>query len=91
MDFSCFWERIKNAENRIVFRGEIPKGANERMDHGMGHGSGKFLLGITAGMALGTAIGITVAPSQQQMRKATHTAAKKVGDAVDTLTNAMDM
>lgn len=61
------------------------------MDHGMHGGSGKFILGMTAGMALGTAIGITVAPSQRQMRKAAHDAAKKVNDAVDALTNAMDL
>lgn len=56
-----------------------------------GHGIGKFVLGMTAGMAAGAALGMTMAPSQRRMKHAAHKAAKHVTEAVETLTDAMGM
>ena len=56
-----------------------------------GHGIGKFMLGMTAGMAAGAAIGMTMAPSQRRMKQAAHKAARHVTEAVETLTDAMNL
>lgn len=39
----------------------------------------------------GTAIGMTMAPSRREIKRAAHRAAKSVSDAVETLTDAMGM
>ena len=69
------------------------KGEECIMSYGMNMdcGMGKFVLGMALGTTIGAAIGMTVAPSQRQIRRAAHNAAKKVSEAVDALTEAMDM
>ena len=54
-------------------------------------GGMKFGLGMAAGMVVGAAVGMVMAPSQGQMKRAANNAAKKVGEAVDMLTEAMDL
>lgn len=54
-------------------------------------GCGKFLLGVATGMAAGTALGMTMAPSHRQIKRAAHMAAKKVNEAVENLAEAMDL
>lgn len=50
----------------------------------------KFGLGMAAGMVVGTAVGMVMAPSQRQMKRTAHKAVKKVGQAADTLTESID-
>ena len=50
----------------------------------------KFGLGMAAGMVVGAAVGMVMAPSQRQMKYTAHKAAKKVGQAADTLTERME-
>lgn len=60
----------------------------------MGHascGCGTFTLGMMAGLAAGTVLGMAVAPSRRQIRRTAHMAAKRVNQAVDRLADAMDM
>lgn len=56
-----------------------------------GCGTGKFVLGMTMGMAAGAMIGMTMAPSRREMRRVANKAAKHVTEAVETLTDAMGM
>ena len=56
-----------------------------------GCGTGKFVLGMTMGMAAGAMIGMAMAPSRREMRRIAHKAAKNVTEAVETLTDAMGM
>ena len=56
-----------------------------------GCGCGKFLLGAASGVMLGTAIGMTMAPSRREMKRMANRAAKHVSEAVETLTDAMGM
>jgi len=60
------------------------------MDHGC-CGTGKFLLGVGAGMLAGTAVGMAMAPSHRRLRRAAHKAAKRVNEAVENLADAMDL
>jgi hypothetical protein len=39
----------------------------------------------------GMALGMTMAPSHRQIRRAAHKAAKRVNEAVESLTDAMDL
>ena len=50
----------------------------------------KFGLGMAAGMVVGAAVGMVMAPSQRQMKRTAHKAVKKVGQAADMLTETMD-
>ncbi len=54
-------------------------------------GAGKFVLGLAAGGAMGFAIGMTMAPSHRQLKRAAHQAAKKVNQAVENLAEAIDL
>lgn len=54
-------------------------------------GCGKFVMGMTAGIVAGTALGMTMAPSQRQIKRAAHMAAKRVNEAVENLADAMDL
>ena len=54
-------------------------------------GAGKFIAGMTLGMAAGTALGMTMAPSHCQLKRAARMAAKRVNQAVDNLADAMDL
>ena len=56
-----------------------------------GHGFGTFMLGLTAGAAAGAALGMTMAPSHRQIKRAAHMAAKRVNEAVENLAEAMDL
>ena len=40
-----------------------------------GHGFGTFMLGLTAGAAAGAALGMTMAPSHRQLKRAARMAA----------------
>ena len=42
-------------------------------------------------MAAGTVLGMSMAPSQRQIRRAAHMAAKRVNEAVDSLADALDL
>ena len=57
----------------------------------MSMGSGTFILGMTAGMVLGTSIGMMVVQNQHPIRHAANQTAKRVGEAVDHLTDSMDL
>ena len=52
-------------------------------------GYGAFLLGMTAGAMAGAAVGMTMAPSRREMKRAAHKAAMHVPEAVETLTQVM--
>lgn len=54
-------------------------------------GCGKFFMGMAAGLAAGTALGMTMAPSHRQIKRAAHMAAKRVNEAVENLADAMDL
>lgn len=54
-------------------------------------GCGKFMMGAALGMAAGTALGMTMAPSHRQIKRAAHQAAKRVTDAVESLAEAIDL
>ena len=54
-------------------------------------GGGKFIMGMAAGMVAGAAIGMTMAPSHRQIKRAAHQAAKRGNEAVESLTEAMDL
>ena len=54
-------------------------------------GAGKFIAGMTLEMAAGTALGMTMAPSHRQLKRAARMAAKRVNQAVDNLADAMDL
>ena len=54
-------------------------------------GAGKFIAGMTLGGAAGTALGMTMAPSHRQLKRAARMAAKRVNQAVDNLADAMDL
>ena len=54
-------------------------------------GCGKFVLGVATGMAAGAALGMTMAPSHRQIKRAAHMAAKRVNEAVENLAVAMDL
>lgn len=56
-----------------------------------GCGCGKFFLGAATGMMLGTAIGMTMAPSRREIKRMANKAAQHVSEAVETLTDAMGM
>ena len=60
------------------------------MDGNCGSGM-RFTLGMAAGVVVGAAVGMVMAPSQRQMKRMANQAAKKVGEAVDMLTEAMDL
>ena len=51
-------------------------------------GTGKFFAGMVLGTAAGTALGMTMAPSHRQLKRA---AAKRVNQAVDNLADAIDL
>ena len=70
-------------------RGDAGKGG-KKMDCNCGSGM-RFTLGMATGMVVGAAVGMVMAPSQRQMKRAANKAAKKVGEAVDMLTEAMDL
>jgi gas vesicle protein len=53
--------------------------------------SGRFILGMATGIMAGAAIGITMAPSHRQLKRAAHIAAKRVNDAVENLADAIDL
>ena len=59
--------------------------------NGTGCGCGRFFAGMAVGLAAGPAIGMTMAPSRWEIKRAAHRAAKSVSDAVETLTDAMGM
>lgn len=61
------------------------------MDHECCGGAGKFFLGMTTGLMAGTAIGMSMAPSHRQIKRAAHKAAKRVNEAVENLADAMNM
>ncbi|MBQ9973339.1 MAG: YtxH domain-containing protein [Oscillospiraceae bacterium] len=44
---------------------------------------GKFCWGMVAGLAVGTVIGMTLAPAKRDMRRAAHKAVKSVNCAVN--------
>ena len=46
---------------------------------------------MTLGVAAGTALGMTMAPSHRQLKRAARMAAKRVNQAVDNLADAMDL
>jgi len=48
-------------------------------------------MGAAAGMAAGVALGMTMAPSHRQIKRAAHMAAKRVNEAVENLADAMDL
>ena len=52
---------------------------------------GHFFVGMTAGLVIGTAFGMTMTPSRREIKRMAHKAAKSVSEAVDTLTDAMSM
>ena len=52
---------------------------------------GKFALGMAAGMMAGAARGMSMAPSQNRIKRAAHTAARRVNEAVDNVADAMDL
>ena len=54
-------------------------------------GCGKFVLGVATGMAAGAALGMTMAPSHRQIKRAANMAAKRVNEAVENLAEAMDL
>ena len=54
-------------------------------------GWGKFVLGLAGGMAAGYVVGMTMAPSHRQLKRAAHQAAKKVNQVVEDLADAMDL
>lgn len=54
-------------------------------------GSGRFMMGMAAGMVAGTALGMTMAPSHRQLRRAADKAAKLVNEAVDRMAEVMDL
>ena len=54
-------------------------------------GWGKFAVGLLGGMAAGYALGMTMAPSHRQLKRAAHQAAKKVNQVVEDLAEAMDL
>ena len=82
------------------FPGKIPEGSimpermgkrGKEMSRTMCGGWGKFAVGMTMGMMAGAVWGMAMAPSQRQLKRAAHQAAKKVNQAVDRLVDAMDM
>ena len=94
MDFCVFSERIIPAEVFELLRegnreDQARKGWR-KMDCSCGGGM-KFTLGMATGMVVGAAVGMVMAPSQRQMKRAANKAAKKVGEAVDMLTDALDL
>ena len=54
-------------------------------------GGGRFIMGMAAGMIAGTALGMTMAPSHRQLKRAAYKAAKRVNEAVENLAEAMDL
>lgn len=53
--------------------------------------TGKFFVGMVTGMMAGTALGMTMAPSKRQIKRAAHMATKRVNEAVENLADAMDL
>ena len=54
-------------------------------------GGGKFMMGMAAGMMAGTVLGMAMAPSHRQIKRAAHQAAKRVNEAVDHFTEALEL
>lgn len=54
-------------------------------------GCGKFVLGLGTGMVAGTALGMSMTPSNRKIKRAAHKAAKRVNEAVENLAEAMEM
>ena len=54
-------------------------------------GTGKFFAGMVLGTGAGTALGMTMAPSHRQLKRAARMAAKRVNQAVDNLADAIDL
>ena len=54
-------------------------------------GAGNFIAGMTVGGAAGPALGMTMAPSHRQLKRAARMAAKRVNQAVDNLADAIDL
>ena len=48
-------------------------------------GGGKFIMGMAAGMVAGAAIGMTMAPSHRQIKRAAHQAALRFISAMKSL------
>ena len=61
------------------------------MNNCCGSGYGKFIMGMATGMVAGAAVGMAMAPSHRQIRRAAHMAAKRVNEAVENLAEAMDL
>ncbi|MEA4933956.1 MAG: hypothetical protein VB071_10345 [Lawsonibacter sp.] len=61
------------------------------MNGNMTHTTGKFFMGMMTGVVAGTALGMTMAPSHRQIKRAAHMAAKRVNEAVENLAEAMDL
>ena len=51
---------------------------------------GGFLAGTALGLAAGSILGMTMAPSHRQLKRAAHQAAKQVNQAVERLADAID-
>ena len=51
----------------------------------------QIVLYVKRGMAAGTALGMTMAPSHRQIKRAAHMAAKRVNEAVENLADAIDL
>ena len=52
---------------------------------------GGFLAGTALGLAAGSILGMTMAPSHRQLKRAARMAAKRVNQAVDNLADAIDL
>ena len=52
---------------------------------------GRFLIGVATGVLAGAALGITVAPSHRKIKRVANMAAKRVNEAVENLTDAIDL
>jgi hypothetical protein len=53
-------------------------------------GSGKFMLGMAMGMAVGGTVGMMMNTPRRQMKRAANSAVKRVNEALDHLSDAMD-
>ena len=49
------------------------------------------MMGMAAGMMAGTVLGMAMAPSHRQIKRAAHQAVKHVNEAVESLADAMDL
>jgi cyclopropane fatty-acyl-phospholipid synthase-like methyltransferase len=54
-------------------------------------GWGKFMVGMAAGMAAGTVLGMSMNPNKRSLRRAARKATGLINDAVDRLTETMDL